>query len=90
MIKLDTNVILTFLACICFLFIFGKLFIYPIKKIFKLVLNSSLGAVLIYIVNIIGGMWNFHIGLNIITAISIGLLGVPGAILLIVLKLLLG
>ena len=90
MIKLDTNIILTFLACICFIFIFGKLFIFPIKKILKLLINSALGAVLIYIVNIIGSMWNFHIGLNIITAIFVGLLGVPGAILLTVLKLLIG
>lgn len=90
MIKLDTNVILTYLACICFLFIFGKLFIVPIKKILRLVLNSVLGAILIYIINIIGSMWNFHIGLNFFTAIFVGLLGVPGAILLTILKLLIG
>lgn len=90
MIKLNTNVILTYLACICFLFIFGKLFIIPIKKILKLLLNSILGGFLIYIINIIGAMWNFHIGLNIITAIFVGLLGVPGTVLLTIIKLLLG
>jgi len=89
-IKLNTNVILTYLACICFLFIFGKLFIIPIKKILKLLLNSILGGFLIYIINIIGAMWNFHIGLNIITAIFVGLLGVPGTVLLTIIKLLLG
>lgn len=90
MIKLDTNVILTYLACICFLFIFGKLFIFPIKKILKLLLNSILGGILICIVNFIGVIWNFHVGLNIITVVFVGLLGIPGAILLTVLKLLLG
>ena len=90
MIKLDSNVILTYLACICFLFIFGKLFIFPLKKIFKLLLNSILGGCLIYIVNLIGSIWDFHIGVNLVTAIVVGVLGVPGAILLTVLKILLG
>ena len=39
---MEINVI-TYLACICFIFIFGKIFIVPIKKILKLVLNSVLG-----------------------------------------------
>ena len=86
-IYLDTNTIIIYLACICFLFIFGKLFILPIKSILKLVLNSILGGLIIYIINIVGTAFNFHIGLNYITAITIGILGVPGAILLILLKI---
>ena len=49
--NLDFNNIIAFTACIFFLFIFGKLFIVPIKTILKLVLNSFLGAFLIYIIN---------------------------------------
>ena len=63
--------ILTYLACICFLFIFGRIFILPIKKVLKLVLNSILGGVTIYIINLIGAGFNFHIGLNIFTSILI-------------------
>ncbi len=84
---MDNNV-LTFLACICFLFIFGKIFILPLKSILKLVLNSILGGLLIYVINLIGGAFNFHIGLNYITSIFVGILGVPGAILLIIIKIL--
>jgi len=46
--------------------------------------------VLIYIINIVGMLFNFHIGLNITTSILIGILGVPGAILLALIKLLIG
>ena len=80
---MDTNAIITYLACICFLFIFGRLLILPLKTILKLIMNSIFGAILIYIINCIGTIFNFHIGLNIITAIIVGILGVPGAILLI-------
>lgn len=59
----------------------------PIKNILKLILNSILGGIIIYLINLIGAMFNFHIGLNYITAIFTGILGVPGAILLIILKL---
>lgn len=78
-----------FLACICFLFIIGKIFIVPIKWISKLIFNSILGGLLIFAINLIGGIWGFHIGLNFLTAIMVGLLGIPGAICLIVITLIL-
>lgn len=87
--NLDFNNIIAFTACIFFLFIFGKLFIVPIKTILKLVLNSFLGAFLIYIINLIGAMWGFHIGINIITSIFVGMLGIPGAIVIVIIKFLL-
>lgn len=87
---MDTNTIVIYIACICFLFIFGRIFIMPIKNILKLVVNSILGGIIIYLINLIGAMFNFHMGLNYITAIFTGILGVPGAILLIILKLFLG
>ena len=69
---------------------FGKVFIVPIKKILKLVVNSVLGGVVIYLINLIGGTFGFHIGLNIFTSILIGLLGLPGAVCLIIVKLFIG
>lgn len=84
---MDTN-LLIYLACICFLFIFGKIFIVPIKKILKLLINSILGGVVIFLINLIGGNFGFHIGLNVFTSILVGLLGLPGVIVLVVVKLL--
>ena len=53
------------------LFIIGKIFIIPIKKILKLVFNSILGGGLIWVINLIGGVWGFHIGLNIYTSVLV-------------------
>ena len=86
---MDNNII-TYLACICFIFIFGRIFIVPIKKILKLILNSVLGGLTIFIINLIGAKFGFHIGLNIFTSILVGLLGLPGAVCLIIVKLLIG
>lgn len=86
---MDSNII-TFLACICFIFIFGRIFIVPIRKILKIILNSILGGIVIYLINFIGANFGFHIGLNIFTSLMIGFLGLPGAVCLIIIKLLIG
>ena len=89
MIYLEFNNIIAFVACLFFLFIVGRVFIVPIKTILKFILNSIMGGFIILIINIIGGYFGFHIGLNIVTSIIVGILGIPGAILVILIKLLL-
>lgn len=85
----NTNTIIIFLSCIFAILIFGKVLIMPIKQILKLVFNSLLGGGIILVANWIGTMFNFHIGLNIFTAIFVGILGIPGAILLTIFKFIL-
>ena len=80
---------IVFVACIIFLFIFGRIFIIPLKNILKLVLNSILGGILIFVINAIGANFGFHIGLNLITSIFVGVLGIPGAGLLVILQIIL-
>ena len=84
---MDYNNMLVFAASICFIFLFGRIFVKPLKFVIKLALNSILGGLLILLINYIGGWFSFHIGLNIFTSVLIGLLGVPGAILLIILQI---
>lgn len=87
--NLNANII-TYLACICFLFLFGRIFIVPIKKILKLALNSIIGGLVIFLINIVESSFGFHIGLNFFTSIIVGFLGLPGAIILVIIKLLVG
>ena len=80
--------IIVFLICIGLIFIFGKILIVPIKKIVKLIFNSILGGVLLIFINYIGGVFfNFSIGVNIWTSVIVGILGIPGAILLVLIKI---
>lgn len=72
---MDINII-TYLACICFIFIFGRIFIVPLKKILKLMFNSILGGVCIYVINLIGANFAFHIGLNFFTSVLIRIIGI--------------
>ncbi len=84
---MDFSNALVILGCIAVLWIIGKIFSVPLKALFKLIVNSVLGGLLIFIINLIGSAWGFHIGLNVVTTVLVGLLGIPGAILLMILKL---
>ena len=74
---MDISAIISFVACIICVFIFGKIFILPIKSILKLIANSCIGAIIIYIINLIGANFGFYIGINLGTAIFVGILGIP-------------
>ena len=69
--------IIAYLACVCILLIFGRLFILPIRMVAKLLINSILGIILLYIINLVGASLSFHIGINWITIAVVGLLGAP-------------
>ena len=62
---------LIIISCICMLFVIGRIFIVPIKWIFKLAFNSIIGGILIWIINLIGGSWGFHIVLNFYTSLLV-------------------
>ena len=81
---MEVKMLLIYVACIIGIIIVGKVFIVPIKIIG---INSILGVVLLYIINLVGALWQFHIGINVITALVVGILGIPGAILLAILKI---
>lgn len=59
----------------------------PIKFIMKMALNSVLGLGAIWLINFIGASFGIHIGLNPITAVAVGALGVPGVILILLLQI---
>ena len=70
---MDENTIIAYIAAIFFLFMMGRIFVGPLKKILKLIVNSILGGVLIFIINLVGSFLGFHIGLNLITAFFVRL-----------------
>lgn len=79
-----------FLGAIVVLFIIVKVFSWPLKVFIKLLINGILGAVLLFIVNLVGKQFfNFSIGINIVTALVAGFCGIPGVIFLILFKLIL-
>ena len=79
--------ILAYAVGIILLYILGRVLLFPMKVILKLVYNSILGGMALLAINFVGGFFQFHIALNLLSALIAGILGIPGIILLVVLKL---
>ena len=78
----EIGILLAYAFGIFALYVVGYMFLVPIKILLKLMLNSLLGGIFIILVNLIGTNWDIHITLNLITAVIVGILGLPGAIVL--------
>lgn len=66
-----------------------KLFARPLRLLFKLLINSVIGLVLLLLLNFVGGFFNISIGINLFTVLLSGLLGLPGIALMLILQLVL-
>ncbi|MEG1632574.1 MAG: pro-sigmaK processing inhibitor BofA family protein [Oscillospiraceae bacterium] len=73
--------------CVLLVLLLIKLLKTPIKWFMKLLLNMISGLVLLFIFNVIGGIFDFTLGINAVNALTAGLLGIPGVILLVLVKL---
>lgn len=77
------------IAGVLLLSLIFKIFKTPIKLALKLLLNAGLGFLALLLINFFGEPLGIALGVNWINAIVIGLLGVPGAIVLVVLNFIL-
>lgn len=82
-------ILLAWVAGIIIVFAFGKAIKVPLRIAIKLLVNGLLGGLIIVFLNLLGQFINFGISLNIFSALIVGTLGLPGVILLIILKYLL-
>jgi len=71
-------------------YLLGSILLKPLKLVFKLVINSIFGLLLLWAFNFFGAYFNFFIPLNWLTVLIAGFLGLPGLVLLIFLRLVLG
>lgn len=69
------------------MFILLNMLFRPVRAIFALILNTILGWAGLYIFNFLISPLGLAIGINLVSATTVGVLGIPGVILLIILKL---
>lgn len=80
---------LVFIGAVVAVFIILKILAWPIKKIVKVLINIAIGALLLLLVNYIGSFFNFMIPINWVSALVVGLLGIPGVAILAILQFIL-
>ncbi len=82
-------ILLAWVAGILLVLAFGKKMKVPLRLALKLLINGLLGGAVILLINLLGQSIHFHISLNVYSALIAGIFGLPGVILLIILKYLL-
>lgn len=88
-IVLEWNVIMAFVIGLVVLFIMAKAFSLSLRIIFKLIINVIIGGAALLVINFFGSFIGFNITINVVTAFITGVFGVPGVVLIVILKLLL-
>lgn len=86
-LQIDSKLILLYGLGIIILYMVGRVFLKPMRMIFKIVYNSILGLIALLVINFVGKYFGLNIALNIYSVLITGFLGIPGLALLIVLKL---
>jgi len=86
---LENNLIVAYAIGLIMLFFIIRVFYTPIKIALKLLFNAIAGGIFLLFINVVGGIVNIQIGINIFTALVVGVLGVPGAALMLILQVVL-
>lgn len=76
----EIGVLIAYAFGIIALYVVGYLFLVPLKLVLRLIANSLLGGAFILLFNWFGASFGLHIALNVISAVIVGILGIPGAL----------
>ncbi|MEA5060737.1 MAG: pro-sigmaK processing inhibitor BofA family protein [Candidatus Pelethousia sp.] len=83
------SLLCSFAVGLAILWLVCKLLMVPIKLIGRLVINAVVGALMLLVVNFVGGLIGLSIPITPISALITGVFGVPGVVLLLILQVLL-
>jgi inhibitor of the pro-sigma K processing machinery len=83
---MDVNVVIAFVLGLLLIYLIGRVMVIPLRLVWKLVFNAFVGGFVLWLINGVGYYINLHIPLNPITALTVGFLGIPGIIILIVIQ----
>lgn len=67
-------------------YIMGRVFLTPLKWAARLVINATLGAIAIWIWDLALGHSGLGIGVNVVSTVTVAVLGAPGFFLLLAIK----
>ena len=88
-VQIPWELIASFSIGLLLLCLIGYLLLVPMRFMWRLVAGCVMGALALGLVNLFGGLVGFSVEINPFTAMAVGFLGLPGAVLVVVLQLML-
>jgi inhibitor of the pro-sigma K processing machinery len=87
---MDLNTAFWYALGIIFILLLLHVLAKPMEVLLRVLGSSIVGGLALWLVNLVGGLAGFHIGLNPASAVVVGVLGVPGLLGLGLLRVILG
>lgn len=81
-IGMEVGIFLAYALGMLIVYFTGRFLLVPLKWIVRMILNSVVGGIVILLINYFGASLGMLLPLNPITAAIIGILGVPGLLML--------
>ena len=86
--QIPWELVLSFAIGLGLLCLIGYLLLVPMRFMWRLVAGGVMGALALMMVNLLGGRVGFGVEINPFTAMAVGFLGLPGAALVVALRVL--
>ena len=80
---MELPIFVAYAVGIVLILLLGRILVFPLKVVLKLVYNGLIGGLALWLVNLIGAPLGFILPITVWTALLVGLLGIPGVLLLI-------
>ena len=85
-LNIPFDIVLAYALGLVLLYLIGWLLLVPLKFLLRFLISGIIGGVALWILNLVGGLIGVTIAINPITALTIGLLGIPGLLLILLLQ----
>jgi len=79
---MEFSMLIAFFIGLIVLYVIGKVVSLPMRLLWKLITNSIIGGIMLWVINLFG----VGLQINLINALIAGVFGIPGVIALIIYK----
>lgn len=83
---MDVRTIAAYAFGLLLMYVVAYVLYVPLKLVVRLLLNATVGGLLLWVVNLVGGLLGLSVPINPVTALIAGFLGIPGVVLVIALR----
>lgn len=87
---MDLTAAFWYVAGIILLLICVQVLAKPLEWLARAVGNSILGGVVLWLIGLVGSLFHLHVAVNPVSAVVAGLLGAPGVVALVLMRIILG
>ncbi|NLU37153.1 MAG: pro-sigmaK processing inhibitor BofA [Clostridiales bacterium] len=85
-LDISFDIILAYASGLVLLYFIGWLLLVPLKLILRFLFNAILGGIALWLINTAGKFIGISVAINPVTALTVGFLGIPGLILILLLQ----